>query len=385
MNNKISGLKNTIQIIMVACLALYGVIMLTGQSVALWQTKDVAAQETTNTLAASTASIPFVISYQGELYDDSGTPLNGRYTLSFRIYADAVSTDALWTEPHGNVTVQAGHFNVLLGSQATLPETLFTNGNIPYLGVTVHPNPEMLPRQRFQSVPFALRANYADLAQDANNAENAVNATTLTGTLPGSQIVNDSIGLDKLNFVDSAGNINFGENMAFDDGALNIQGGINLQGNIAYQAVKQVDLDEPTAYAVTTRRYHVEATKAQEGNTIPLDMDIIYDLCRDGDGCAVTLGMRDWDNNAPGRTTSRGPYRLFLSETSTHFQMSNTDWHGMDGNGTVHHIVQAWDCYFTDGEYTNASGSDNHVQLGLLNAINRYRDPDMVCVLTIDD
>ncbi|MEM7533268.1 MAG: hypothetical protein AAF639_13890 [Chloroflexota bacterium] len=385
MNNKFSGFKHTIQIITVACLALYGVIMLTGQSIALWQTKDVAAQETTNTITASTTSIPFVISYQGVLNDDNGTPLNGRYTLSFRIYEDAVSTNALWTEQHGNVTVQAGHFNVLLGSQTTLPETLFMDASIPYLGVTVHPNAEMLPRQRFHSVPFALYANHAGSAKDATHAVNADNATTLTGTLPGSQIVNDSIDLDKLSFADGAGNINFGESMAFEDDALNIQGGINLQGNMAYQAIQQVDLAAPTTYAVTTRRYQVQATKAQVGSTVPLDMDIVYALCRDEDGCAVTLGMKDWHNTQPGSVASRGPYRLFLSDSSTHFRLSNVDTQGMDGNGSVNHILQSWDCYFTDGEYTNRQGSDNNVQLGLLNYNSTYTDPDMVCVLTIED
>jgi len=82
-----------------------------------------------------------------------------------------------------------------------------------------------------------------------------------------------------------------------------------------------------------------------------------------------------------------GIRRFFMSETSTDWCVSNVAENrgSADGDGVVTHIVTAWDCYFTDGEYVNRTGTDNSVQLGLLNFHNAYTDPDMVCILTIDD
>lgn len=66
---------------------------------------------------------------------------------------------------------------------------------------------------------------------------------------------------------------------------------------------------------------------------------------------------------------------------------------GRDNNGTVDHILRAWDCYITDGEYV-ASPSDIQVQFGLLNwgggatATNfgsLYPSRPTYCVLDIED
>lgn len=143
-----------------------------------------------------------------------------------------------------------------------------------------------------------------------------------------------------------------------------------------------------TTYFVNKKRYHVEATKAIKKNTINLDMDIMRDLCRDADGCSITIGMRDWDNTRVGLTASRGPYRFFMSETSNWWRISNIDTEGRDGDSNLGHPIYIWDsCYFTDGEYINGTGTDTTVQLGFMNweSATSYNDPDMVCTLTVDD
>lgn len=46
----------------------------------------------------------------------------------------------------------------------------------------------------------------------------------------------------------------------------------------------------------TAGKYHLEATKSTVKSTVPVDQNILEALCKDGDGCDVTVGMRDWDN-----------------------------------------------------------------------------------------
>ncbi len=160
---------------------------------------------------------------------------------------------------------------------------------------------------------------------------------------------------------------------------------LQVAGDAMLLAQKKVNSSASTYY-VNTRRYHVEATKATVLTTVPLDMTIVNDLCKDEDGCAVTLGMRNWNSaGQPGLTASQGPYRFFISQTSNWSRLSNTHAEAADGNGTVNHILQSWDCYFTDGEYVSGANSDSTVQLGLLNWNSVYNDPNMVCVLDIED
>ena len=134
----------------------------------------------------------------------------------------------------------------------------------------------------------------------------------------------------------------------------------------------------------TAGKYHLEATKATVTSTVPVDMSIVNALCKDGDGCNITIGMRDWDNAQVGMTASRGPYKFFMSKTSNAWRVS-TDAQGNDGNGVVEHILSAWDCYFTDAQYVSGTATDSAVGFGLLNWNASYGDPDMVCTLDIDD
>jgi hypothetical protein len=44
-----------------------------------------------------------------------------------------------------------------------------------------------------------------------------------------------------------------------------------------------IKVDGPTStYFVSKKRYHMETTKAFEGTTVPLDMTIANNLCKDG-------------------------------------------------------------------------------------------------------
>jgi len=111
------------------------------------------------------ASVPGLINYQGTLTNPAtGNPVpNGQYQITFSIYASNTGGGPLWQETQ-QVTVQNGVFNVLLGSQNALNESIF-EGSARYLGVKVGTDSEMIPRQRLASVPYAFQAENAQMLQ----------------------------------------------------------------------------------------------------------------------------------------------------------------------------------------------------------------------------
>ncbi len=108
-------------------------------------------------LAFSIAGAQIQMNYQGRLTDDIGTPLNDTVDITFGIYAMPIGTSLLWSETHLNVTVSSGLFSVILGSETTLPDSVFM-GNDRYLGITVGTDPELSPRTLLTSAPSAAYA-----------------------------------------------------------------------------------------------------------------------------------------------------------------------------------------------------------------------------------
>ncbi len=89
------------------------------------------------------------LSYQGMLLDPSGNPLNGNYEITFRIYNAPTGSTPLWEEARTGVNavpVQAGIFNVILGSLNPIPATMMQSNPDLFLGITIGEDAEMLPR-----------------------------------------------------------------------------------------------------------------------------------------------------------------------------------------------------------------------------------------------
>jgi len=84
-------------------------------------------------------------------------PLEGPYTLTFRLYPVASGGTPLWEEPQPNVLLTHGHFSVLLG-QVTPFATTFDWTQPLWLGLQVNAESEFTPRQQITSVPSALVA-----------------------------------------------------------------------------------------------------------------------------------------------------------------------------------------------------------------------------------
>lgn len=161
------------------------------------------------------AQVPRLIRYQGHLEDAQGVPLEGPYTLTFRLYAAVTGGTPLWTEAQSNVPVTKGSFSVLLGSGTTLPAGApgldAIDWSTPsWLSIQVNVDPELAPRQQITSVPLAIRAERAEqLTQaitpalitpqgtgstldadmvDGKHASDLLNRANHTGTQPSSTI-----------------------------------------------------------------------------------------------------------------------------------------------------------------------------------------------------
>ena len=104
--------------------------------------------------------VPQTMNYQGTLRDSAGELLTGAYTMTLRLYANVTDPlgSALWSEEHTGVVVREGAFDVVLGDITPLAPSLFSASEHRYLGVTVDPYAEMIPRQALSSVPYAVQA-----------------------------------------------------------------------------------------------------------------------------------------------------------------------------------------------------------------------------------
>ena len=109
---------------------------------------------------AAFAQVPALIRYQGQAVDSHGVPLEGPYTLTFRLYDAETGGVKIWEETQTNVPLTGGHFSVLLGQVASLDATDWSQPR--WLSVQVNSDPELVPRQRITSVPLAMRAKTAE-------------------------------------------------------------------------------------------------------------------------------------------------------------------------------------------------------------------------------
>ena len=149
---RISGSIRTLLAALITLLALYGGMAVWGDAGQVFGAPN----------AQNGDKVPTYMNYQGVLRDPEGNLISGVRKMTFRIYnnvADPVAA-ALWTEEHAEVTLRDGYFSVLLGSTNPVPTGIFQNPDR-YIGVTVDPYDEMVPRQRFASVPYAMVSAFA--------------------------------------------------------------------------------------------------------------------------------------------------------------------------------------------------------------------------------
>lgn len=109
--------------------------------------------------------VPRLVNYQGKLLDSQGRAVrDSTYPVAFRFYTVPTGGSAWWTEIQ-SVHTAGGLFSVLLGSSTPL-DSVPKGGNC-YLSMQLSPDPEMTPRVRIASAPYAYYARRADSADYA--------------------------------------------------------------------------------------------------------------------------------------------------------------------------------------------------------------------------
>lgn len=125
--------------------------------------------------ALVTAQVPNQICYQGNLTTSTGTPVNGPINITFRFYNTAsgpTPSGPLWSSGLQSVTCANGTFTVYLGAppMPAIVPALVSDSNL-YLGITVGDDPdgpELTPRARLVTQPYAYRAATANTAGQAS-------------------------------------------------------------------------------------------------------------------------------------------------------------------------------------------------------------------------
>ena len=107
--------------------------------------------------------IPEGVNYQGYLTDASGDPVSdGVYQISFTIYGSESGSDSYWTSGFRPVQVTDGAFTYIMGSKVPFGCDVWIGDSTRYLGITVGADPEISPRIKLLSVPYAHHSAYAD-------------------------------------------------------------------------------------------------------------------------------------------------------------------------------------------------------------------------------
>jgi len=117
------------------------IIVLTSLALSILVAAGRAAASPMQQPQVEAAAVSHTVTYQGQLSDAGGNPLNGSYTLLFELYGAATGGSRLWQQTHSGVQVRNGAFSVKLDVNAA-----HFDGRALWLAITV--NGQLLsPRQ----------------------------------------------------------------------------------------------------------------------------------------------------------------------------------------------------------------------------------------------
>lgn len=116
----------------------------------------------------ASAAVPPLMNYQGYLTDNSSNPVTASYPMTFKLYPDSTTGSVLWSESYATVSVTGGVFNVILGTLAPLPQSVFSGAKL-WLLSTVN-GVDILPRRPVVTVAYAFRAGIADSTSPTTGA-----------------------------------------------------------------------------------------------------------------------------------------------------------------------------------------------------------------------
>jgi hypothetical protein len=131
------------------------------------------------------ASVPKQLSYEGQLFDASGNPVNGIVSLKFEIFDAATAGNSLWSDTLSAVAVVDGLYSLTLGTTTgdPFPPGLF-DGSLRYVEITVNAD-TLSPRQSIGSVAYAITADSLQggaLAIDSSNGNLTFNGNSIVSS-----------------------------------------------------------------------------------------------------------------------------------------------------------------------------------------------------------
>ncbi|MEO0099960.1 MAG: hypothetical protein ABIL04_03085 [candidate division WOR-3 bacterium] len=138
-------------------------------------------------------SIPLLLNYQGKLTDNIGNPVrDSSYSVTFRLFNVPSGGSPFWNETQ-TIQTRAGLFHTLLGSVNPIT-SLPLDGNL-YLEMQVNPNPPMTPRVRIVSAAYSYLARRAD---SANYAQSAPLTRPITPPIANNEIADNAVTTGKI-------------------------------------------------------------------------------------------------------------------------------------------------------------------------------------------
>ena len=109
-------------------------------------------------------AVPGQVDFQGLLLDSGGQKVNGAVDLDFALFDAPSGGSALWTESHDDVQVSDGVYGVTLGATTPLDGSVLAAGDV-FLEIVVD-GETLTPRRQLLAVPYAVRAQTADDAEN---------------------------------------------------------------------------------------------------------------------------------------------------------------------------------------------------------------------------
>ncbi len=239
------------------------------------------------------ADVPHLINYQAYLTDSAENPLSGSYDIVFTIYDQAAGGAALWTETHPGVMVQEGHLHVLLGGMTPVTGGIF-EGSERWMGIRVGSDPEMTPRLRIASVPFAFAADSAQKLQSGSDAVSYPSQDTpITESFAGESITS---------YIDISGGPVSLENVTVD---LNL----NPTGEISYITLESPD---GTNVQIWSSSYGESVQLNVDKDRFPADGDMSDFAGEDADGTWTLTVM----TGTGGTVTTLNAWTLLFNESA---------------------------------------------------------------------
>ena len=245
---------------------------------------------------AQPVSTPALINQEGVLLGTDGFPIDtgdDELVLTFRLYDSLEGGAPLFQEEH-RVSVQSGYYAVVLGSRDPhgnpLTVEVFDRPEV-YLAIQVGDDPEMEPRHRMTSMPYALRAQDAvnvsgDITPSSVSTTGALSASS--GTILDGFTVNGGL---------TAGSVQSGAVTA--SGNLQVDG--TIHGDLAAGTVETEDLQDGSVTAAKLGTGSVDSAAIVDGT-------ITSDDLRNGEVHIADVGQDVWDafGDAAGREGGGG-------------------------------------------------------------------------------